>query len=350
MENVGFYVIAFFSTIFFILLFRKPAERLGLVDLPSRRKNHKAPVPVIGGLAIFAAFVFGALASEEPLREFSALFAGLLILVLVGVMDDTKDLTARSRLIAQIFVALLMTSWGGIFVEDLGNLFGMGSVHLQNWAIPFTVFSVIGVINAFNMLDGADGLAGGVSLVSLSLLGSVALFFGSGPQSALIFTLASAVLGFLAFNMRSPWRTRAAVFMGDAGSMMLGFALVWFAVEISRIISPVAILWIFAIPLMDTGNAVLRRTLKGHSPFSADREHLHHVIMRSGLSATRAVLLIVLVSFLLGLVGLAGWSYQVPEYLMFYTFMILCGCYYLVMNHAGRLAKLWRKISVNHGQ
>lgn len=342
MDNFVVYFLAFVVTIFIILIFRKPAERLGLIDNPGGRKNHDGSVPIVGGIAMFVAFMLATLGSNQPLRQFSALFAGLIILVLVGLLDDFKDLSARSRILAQIFVALLMTSWGGVFVEDLGNLFGGGSVHLQNWAIPFTMFSVIGVINAFNMTDGADGLAGGVSLVILILLGSVALFFFMVPQATLIFTLAGAVLGFMVFNMRSPWRKQASIFMGDAGSMMLGFALVWFAVDLSRIITPIAVVWIFAIPLMDSFSCMLRRILKRRSPFSADCEHLHHVIMRAGLSASRSVLLIVLSSFLLSLIGLAGWCYEVPEYMMFYTFMLLCAGYCFGMSHAWRLAKFFK--------
>ncbi len=166
------------------------------------------------------------------------------------------------------------------------------------------------------MLDGADGLAGGVSLVALGLFGSVALIPGLVLDAMLIFTLAGAVFGFLLFNMRTPWRKQASIFMGDAGSMMLGFALVWFAVDLSQIITPVAVVWIFAIPLMDTVSCMLRRILKGRSPFAADREHLHRVFMRAGLSVSGAVWLIILLSFLMGLVGLAGWYYAVLEYVM----------------------------------
>ncbi len=336
------YVVSFCVVIAVVLLLRRPAGRLGLVDTPSGRKEHNDAIPTIGGIAMFVAFMLGVLTYGEPLNEFYALFAGLLILVLIGLLDDWNDLSARSRFLAQIFAALLMISWGGVVVEDLGNLFGGGSIHLQDWAIPFTVFSVIGVINAFNMIDGADGLAGGVSLVALGLFGSVALIFGMVLHATLIFTLAGAVLGFLMFNMRSPWRKQASIFMGDAGSMMLGFALVWFAVDLSRIITPVAVVWIFAIPLMDTVSCMLRRILNGRSPFLADNGHLHHVIMRAGLSASEAVWLIILISFLLGLIGLAGWYYEVPEYVMFYAFMLLFAGYYFGMSHAWKLVKFFR--------
>ena len=344
------YVVSFCVVIVVVLLLREPAARLGLIDMPGGRKEHHGATPIIGGIAMFVAFMSGVLTSGEPLNEFYALFAGLLTLVLIGLLDDLNGLSVRSRFFAQILAALLMTSWGGVVVGDLGNLFGGGSVDLQDWAIPFTVFSVIGVINAFNMTDGADGLAGGVSLVVLGLFGSVALFFGMVLHATLIFTLAGAVLGFLVFNIRSPWRKQASIFMGDAGSLMLGFALVWFGVDLSRIITPVAVVWIFAIPLMDTVSCMLRRILKGRSPFSADKEHLHHVFMRAGLSVSGAVWLIMLISFLMGLTGLVGWYYEVPEYVMFYTFMLLFAGYHFGMSHAWKLAKFFRSSKNITGQ
>lgn len=337
------YASSFCLAIAVIILFRGPASRLGLVDTPGGRKEHDGATPVIGGIAMFVAFVLAALSSGQPLNKFYALFAALLILVLVGLLDDMRDLSARSRFVAQIFAALLMTSWGGVVIGDLGDLFGRGNVQLQGWTIPFTVFSVIGVINALNMIDGADGLAGGVSLVVLALFASVAMFLGMALHATLIITLAAAVLGFLVFNMRSPWRAKASIFMGDAGSMMLGYALAWFAVDLGRIITPITMVWIFAIPLMDTVSCMLRRIMKGRSPFSADREHLHHVFMRAGLSVSNAVLLIVLISFLMGLIGLAGWHYNVPEYVMFYSFTLIFVIYYLAMSYAWKLAKFFRR-------
>lgn len=337
-------LLAFFSAIIFILLFRKHAERLGLVDIPGGRKNHDGAVPFIGGIAIFTAFILSSLACAQPLDGFHSFFVNLLLLVVVGTLDDLHDLSARTRFFAQIVVALLMTSWGGVFISDLGDLFGGGSVNLYNWAIPFTVFCVIGVINAFNMIDGIDGLAGGLALIALLLFGYAALLSGLMVHATLLFLLASAVLGFLALNMRSPWRSKAAVFMGDAGSMMLGYALARFAVDLTassgvRALTPITAVWILAVPLMDTVNTMLRRMLKGRSPFSADREHLHHIFERAGYSVTRTVAIILSVSLLLGLIGLAGWYYRIPEYIMFYAFLLLFALYSFAMNHAWKVMK-----------
>lgn len=341
-------LVAFFSTIVFILLFRKHAERLGLVDVPGGRKNHEGAVPVIGGIAILVAFIFSSFACGQPLDSFHSFFVNLLLLTVVGTLDDLHDLSARTRFFAQIVAALLMTSWGGVFIDDLGNLFGNGTVHLHNWAIPFTVFCVLGVINAFNMIDGVDGLAGGLVFIALVLFGSTALLAGLAIHATLIFLLASAVLGFLVFNMRSPWRPKAAVFMGDAGSMMLGYALARFAVDLtdsdSRALTPITAVWILAIPLMDTVNTMVRRMLKGRSPFSADREHLHHIFLRAGYSVSRTVVMILSVSLLLGLIGLAGWHYGAPEYMMFYAFLLLFALYSFAMSHAWKVMKAIKSV------
>ena len=333
------YVTAFCLTIVLILFLRRPAIKLGLVDTPVGRKNHVGAPPLIGGLAIFIAFMLAALSSGQSLDQFYALFAAMIILVLVGLLDDLHDLSTRSRFIAQIFAALLMTSWGGVVIEDLGNLFGGGSVHLYGWAIPFTVFSVLGVINALNMIDGIDGLAGGVSLTILFFLGAIALFFGMALHASLIFILVAAVLGFLIFNMRSPWRKKASIFMGDAGSMMLGFTLVWFAVDLGKVVTPVTMVWIFAIPLMDTVRCMVRRILKRRSPFSADSEHLHHLFLQAGLSVSKTVLLIMMISILMGLIGLAGWYFKVRENVMLAAFLLIFAGYYWAICHSSRLAK-----------
>lgn len=340
--------VAFLSTVAFILLFRKHAEHLGLIDVPGGRKNHEGAVPVMGGIAIFVAFVFSSLASGFPLGNFQSFFVNLLLLVVVGTLDDLHDLSARTRFLAQIVAALLMTSWGGVFINDLGDLFGTGTVYLHNWAIPFTVFCVLGVINAFNMIDGVDGLAGGIAFIALVLLGTVAALAGMTVRPALIFLLASAVLGFLVFNMRSPWRSKAAVFMGDAGSMMLGYALVRFAVDLtdsnSRVLTPITAVWILAIPLMDTVYTMLRRMFKGKSPFSADREHLHHIFLRAGYSVSGTVAIILSVSLLLGLIGLAGWHFEVPEYVMLYSFLALFALYSFAMTHAWKVMRVIKNV------
>jgi UDP-GlcNAc:undecaprenyl-phosphate GlcNAc-1-phosphate transferase len=197
------------------------------------------------------------------------------------------------------------------------------------------------VINAMNMIDGADGLAGGISLIVLLI------FFefshgGNGANSTFLILLSYAIAGFMLFNMRAPWRPRAAVFLGDSGSMMLGFVLAWYAVDLAsvrNVFTPITAVWILAVPLMDTVCLMIRRMLKGGSPFAPDREHLHHVLQRMGFSHGETVMIVWLLALLLASIGVGGWWLGVSEYVMFYGFMALFVLYFVGMVHAWRLMR-----------
>jgi len=334
--------VAFAATIILVHLFQRAARHFSLVDVPYGRKAHEGNIPLVGGIAIFAAFIFSAFLDRESLIEFNSLFAGVVLLVVVGVLDDLHDLSPRSRFFAQIMASLLMASWGGVSVETLGNLLGTGPVALNNWVIPFTVVCVIGTINAFNMIDGMDGLAGGIALIALVLFGLAAHSAGLQLHAKLLFILAGAVCGFLLFNLRAPWRPQATVFLGNAGSMMLGFIFAWFAVNLAApnrdALAPITAVWVLAVPLMDMASIMARRLERGVSPFQADAQHIHHLLQRIGFSVPKAALSILAASLLLGLVGLGAERAQVPEYIMFYSFLGL-----LLVYHWG-MRRTWQKL------
>ena len=264
------YLIAFLVTAVTVKALSRPAIRIGLVDRPGGRKRHDAPVPLIGGPAMFAGFVFGALTLLESLYVYRVLFVSMALLVVVGVLDDARDLKPSSKSVAQLVAALFMTSWAGLFVMQLGNLFGFVVLDLRHWAIPFTVVCVLGVINAINMADGLDGLAGGLVLVALGFLCAGAVDVGNLGAAKLLALMAASVAGFLLFNIRLPWQPRARAFMGDSGSMMLGFLLVWFCVELTQTSSPrlepMSVVWFLAVPLLDMGFVILRRVDEGKEP------------------------------------------------------------------------------------
>jgi UDP-GlcNAc:undecaprenyl-phosphate GlcNAc-1-phosphate transferase len=320
--------LACFAAISLIVLLRNTARRMGLVDYPGGRKQHEGAVPVVGGIAIYGAFAFSALliTQSQPLYPFRSLLGGMGVLVLAGVLDDMHDLSAFAKLAMQCAAALLMASWGGVYVAELGDLFGLGgNLGLGNFAIPFTLVCVLGIINAINMTDGIDGLAGGLTLVSL--LGFAVLFVALKLPSHLLMVsiLIGAIVGFLCFNLRHPLRPQANVFLGDAGSMALGFALCWFAVSLTRVpttrVPPIAIVWLIAVPLIDMGVVILRRALSGRSPLSADREHLHHLLLRAGLSYAATTWTLLVAAALSAGVGLAIWRYGVRDSWGFYGFM-----------------------------
>jgi len=347
MDSIYFYFLACVGTMLFIKILDDPAKRIGLIDIPSGRKNHSGEVPLTGGLAMFLATMLTVFFHGTLGGLYFAMFPALLLLVVTGACDDRFDLSAGSRFVAQGIAALLMIYLGKVAITDLGDLFGGGAVRLNAWSVPFTVFSVIGVINAINMMDGIDGLAGGLVFAVLIVFGGEAWVGGNANQAALLFLLASAVAGFVAFNMRSPWRSRAAVFMGDSGSMMLGFVVAWFAIDLtqqsSKAFAPITAVWILAVPILDTVSLMLRRALKGRSPFSPDHDHLHHVFLRAGFSVQQTVALLVSISLAFGLAGIGGWHCGIPEYVMLYAFLLLFAVYFLGISHAWRLMRLVRR-------
>ena len=325
----------------------RPAERLGLLDLPDDRKLHGEPVPMIGGFAMFIAFCAGLLIIPDPLRPYASLIVGMGLLLATGLVDDALDITPASKLIMQLVAATLMVSWGEVQIHSLGNLFGAGEVELGEWAIPFTVLCTVFMINAINMADGTDGLAGGLAM--LILVGLAILGWLNGAREAFIvlaLLLASVTLGFLLFNMRTPWRKRASVFMGDAGSMMLGFAIAWLAVFASQrddaTVYPITIAWLLVLPVTDLVSSFFRRLVRGHSPFSADREHLHHALLRAGIPVGTIVGIMLLLQLIFSVVGVLGWTLGWPEYWLTVGVGLVFIGHYILSIRAWRLMK-WIK-------
>jgi UDP-GlcNAc:undecaprenyl-phosphate/decaprenyl-phosphate GlcNAc-1-phosphate transferase len=324
-SSMYYALVAFCSTLLFLGALRRAAHRFGLVDRPSVRKTHLGEIPVVGGLAIGAAFLT-TLFIEAPLSPPLMPFAVACIIALAtGLFDDLKEFSARGKFVGQLAAAVIMTSWGNLFLVDLGNLWGTGDVILGNWAIPFTLFCVIGIMNAMNMIDGLDGLASGIGLIAAAWLAVAASICGLFNAAQLLVVFVAAIAAFLLFNLRHPWRRHAAVFLGDAGSMFLGFILVWFTVKISqaapRDFYAISAVWILGVPIMDTVYVMLRRLVRGISPFAADRRHVHHTLIYIGLSETSTSWFLLAVSFLFGGIGFLGWLYGVPEYVLTYAFL-----------------------------
>jgi len=333
--------VAFCSTMLFLFALRYAAHHFGLIDSPSPRKTHAGEVPLVGGLAIGSAFLttlFVQAPLDFPLAPFSI---ACVIVLATGLFDDLKEFSAKSKLIGQLTAAVLMTSWAGLFLVDLGNLWGAGDIVLKNWAIPFTVFCVIGIMNSMNMIDGLDGFAGGVAAIAafwLCLAGGLRIPL---HDSQLLCVLLAAICAFLVFNLRHPWRARAVVFLGDAGSMFLGFVLVWFAVDMTqnppRYFYAISAVWILGVPIMDTVYVLLRRMIRGQSPFAPDRRHVHHTLMYIGLNEAQTCWVLLAVSMLFGAVGFFGWFYGVPEYFLAYGFVATFAVHCVFMQN-------WRQI------
>jgi len=328
-----------------ILLLKLPriAIHIGLVDHPDERKQHSGQVPLIGGIAMFTAFSFSALFLDSPLGQLRGLFAGALLLVVVGVLDDLRELSSVARFIAQVLAAIAMAEWGGLRLMDLGWISPAGElVQLNWWSSLLTIFAAVGIINAVNMMDGIDGLAGSVTLVAVLSMAILTWFSGDMSSMQLLLLLFAVVLVFLFFNRHASKNegnsaARQRVFMGDAGSMFLGFILVWFFIQLSqnspdteRVMAPVTALWIFFVPLFDTVAQMFRRILQGKSPFSADRNHIHHLLMDRGYSKNMVLGILLSISVATAIIGIAADIVGFSQAFMFYLFLALFTVYFLL--------------------
>lgn len=330
------------------------AGRLGMVDRPGGHKQHAASTPFVGGVGVIAVlaslFLFlDPLFAGLALSSLHGILLGALTLFLVGLADDVLHLSFKLRFLIQAAVAVSMVYLGGVELFSLGELLPGLRFDLGLLSIPVTIFATVGLINAVNMIDGIDGLSGSVSLVSLALAGVVAYIAGHGIYVVLVLALLAGVMGFLYYNLRYPGNGRARVFLGDNGSMVLGFVFAWLFIALSQgdtaAMTPVTALWLFALPLMDTVGVMLRRIWLGKSPFRPDRHHLHHHFVRAGYRVCDIVAFAALVQLVLGLIGIAGLLLGVAEYLMFWLFLALFAAYFLLTLRPWRLVPGLRRIN-----
>jgi UDP-GlcNAc:undecaprenyl-phosphate GlcNAc-1-phosphate transferase len=292
-----------------IIVLSRASYALALVDYPDRRKQHEGVVPLCGGIAIFLTLAIILMFFNNPMLLSMNFWAGILITLFVGVMDDRNELSAGKRLAAQFVAALILvdplsgaTITAGIALPPA--LLSLSFPLLTAVAILF----VVGLINSWNMIDGVDGLAGGSAAAALFWLAVIASWNGAGQLALPIVILLAAVCGFLLFNMRSPWLTRAKIFLGDAGSTALGATIAYLVITLSIQggIAFSVLLWIVIVPVLDTLSLIIRRLHAGRSPLSADRCHLHHRLLDRSVSPAATTNIIVGASGLCGAIGCLG--------------------------------------------
>jgi len=327
MSDVIGFLLALAFTAAAIPVLTRLAGNWGLVTAPGLRKTHEGEIPVVGGLAMGAA-ILAATAFTVPMAAASLPLAAAIVLTLIGgVLDDRHELSSVPKFSFQIVSAAIVALWGDTLLTHLGDLMTPQLFTLGRWAIPLTIFALVGVMNAMNLADGLDGLAGALALAACLNFGIAASLAGHAPEFGAACIATGAVIGFLLFNARSPWRGRAAVFMGDTGSLLLGLLLGWLAVRLAMAekpaLAPIAAVWILALPIGDTVTILMRRLLRGRTPFRGDREHLHHILIALGLSEARTTAALFALSLALGLAALAAGAAGVPDYLLFYAYLAL---------------------------
>lgn len=330
-------------SLFFLIAFRKTAKKINLVDKPTKSKRHSGDVPVIGGISIFFALLISSIVYFEHESADVIFWIAGFILVCVGGIDDKFDISYKVRLVVQVCISMLIIFAVDMNVETLGSILGPSPLELSNWMSFFvTTAAVVGAINAFNMVDGMDGMLGGLATVTFSSLAFMFFLAGNNDLAIKCLMFIAALVPYVLLNIGIPFGQRFKIFMGDAGSMLVGFSIVWLLIKGSQpdhttAIRPVTALWFIALPLMDMAAIMIRRVRKGQSPFKPDREHLHHICQRVGLSPRMTLLFICSLASLLALVGVLGEIYKINETKMFIAFLALFGLYFWAISHIFRI-------------
>jgi len=287
------------------------AHNFDLLDQPGGRKVHRVPIPRLGGMAMALAFGvalgmatilspdLGAVDVLQPPNRLGPILAAVTLLCVVGFVDDTRGMRASVKLGFQVGAALL--AYGlGLRLEQFHVPWGI--VELGPLALPITVAWIVGVINAVNLIDGLDGLASGVVLTVLGAFGLLAAADGVDPTLLIVVATVGAAIGFLAYNLHP-----ASIIMGDTGSMFLGFVVAAIGISLTqdgiRPLPPWIPIIAVGLPIVDTLWAVIRRTARGDAVFTPDRGHIHHQLLRAGLSQRDAMLTLTAVSAALAIIA-----------------------------------------------
>lgn len=318
-------ILGFIGLIALIIIASELAKVIHLVDIPdSKRKKHKGQIPLIGGIVLFISFIYGAIVFGVDSFYRSIIFS-LAPIVIIGTIDGMKGFKVPNsyRIVAQILASWIVIISTDVYIENLGNLFGIGDIHLNKFGIPFTIFCVVGACNAFNMLDGKDGLAGGVSIVLFASLMLILYLNNIIFNWGLILIL--SLLVYLAFNL-SLFGHKRKIFLGDHGSTGLGHIVAWNLIYLSQeteLITPVSALYFAAVPIIDALLTISRRLRSSQPVFNADNRHFHHILSNWGYSDFIILLIINFMAAIAGLLAVASNYFKFYEYNLFFGFLTM---------------------------
>ncbi len=312
-----------------------------LVDLPDRnRKFHRRPTPITGGIGILLGLLISGklyidlndLTGYVPEFTFQLVVISVPLLILF-LIDDIKDLKPYFRILIQSTLSIYMIISTGVYLETLGNLFGLGNINLGILGIPFTIFCVVGVMNAFNMMDGINGLCSGCAMLTLLLIG----FYSGLIYDSMLVLIIGSMIGFLIFNLGFLGKKRG-VFLGDSGSNLIGFWVAWIAIYSSQnaiySIEPITMLWFIAVPFLDCIGLIFSRIKKGKSWSTAGRDHIHHKLMQK-FSSRGTLLVILTITLITGLFGILFEKIW-PSYISMLLFIAYGFGYYVISSFFGK--------------
>lgn len=320
--------VCFFVTLTAIATLRPLAIKVDLVDRPGGRKTHHGVVPIVGGLGMFIGIVVGVGLLTPPLEPGAPLLSAIGLMVLLGLVDDRFGLSPWTRLPVQLGAAAIAAYGTDTFITTLGNPFGLGEIVLSGvTSQAITLFMMVSAINAFNMLDGMDGLAGMAAAIGFTALAYMGTHIGlpNSPRIAII--VIAAVMAFLVFNAPLVHNNPIRCFMGDAGSTFLGLLIAWVCLRVTQSagtnsLSPITALWLIALPLYELVWTFTRRLLRGQSPFTADTQHFHHLMVRAGFGVRAAFIMFALLAIILATTGIIIEFLGAPDSLSFVLLVI----------------------------
>ncbi|RMZ59598.1 undecaprenyl/decaprenyl-phosphate alpha-N-acetylglucosaminyl 1-phosphate transferase [Chryseobacterium nematophagum] len=292
-------ILAFTLSLCLIPLMRMVAQKIKLVDTPNSRKVHQSAIPLIGGLAIgIIVLILMFVSGEKSWKEIVPIIITSYIMLLVGTLDDKKDLKALYKLVIQLSVSTIIASCG-IRIVSLYGLFGIYEINIYMQYI-LTILIITTTVNAFNLIDGIDGLAGGVAGIGFGLFFIISVIQGNFSLARIGILFVGSIVAFLRYNFSQ----KNKIFLGNSGSLFLGYLLICLGIYITRFDNNTNsfpygiffILFVFTIPVIDSVRVYLDRVLRGKSPFKADKTHIHHHLLQLGLSHRRITLNFVLIN------------------------------------------------------
>lgn len=294
-------LVSFIISAILVPIVKRIALHIGAVDEPNERRVNKVPMPTLGGIAIFISFLFSYMFFAEKSNQMLSLLIGSFLIVLMGIFDSVKPIKARYQLIVQLIAAMIVVFYGGLVLTNV-NFFGI-YIEFGVFSELVTILFILGITNALNFIDGIDGLAAGISSIYYLTILVIAIIMNklAGLDVMLTVIMLGATLGFLLYNFPP-----ALLYLGNSGSYFLGFTISLIAllgfknVTLTSLIIPIVIL---AIPIVDTLFAIIRRIIKRKNPFVADKEHLHHQLLKLKFSTRKSVLIIYAINIIFSLVS-----------------------------------------------
>ena len=284
-------IVTFLASLILVPIVKKIAIHINAMDEPNERKIHKVPMPRLGGLAIFLAFLLGYMLYGEISTQMLSILIGSFLLILVGIVDDIHSVKARYKLIVQIVAAAIVVLYGDLSFTEL-SVFGYNIYFNDFFGALLSILFIVAITNAINLIDGLDGLAAGISSIYFLTIAIIAFILNriGGLDVIISLIMLGSTLGFLFHNFPP-----AKIFMGDTGSLFLGFMISIIALlgyKVTTFTSLIVPIVILAIPIFDTVFAILRRLIKGQNIGVADKEHFHHQLLKMKYSPTKSILII----------------------------------------------------------